>query len=74
MELIGRVSLAHVELGLPLGEASAATLSGATASAFSGVVVKVLEEAEERGEGSLGRVKVSLEECHFASWCCCEWS
>lgn len=72
MELIGRVGLAHIKLGLPVGEAGAATWGGAIV--LSGVVVKVLEEAEERGEGSLGSVKVALEERHFASWCGCEWA
>lgn len=72
VELISSVGLAHIELGLPVGEAGAATLDGAIA--LSRVVVKVLEKAEERGEGGVGRVKVALEERHVASWYCGERS
>lgn len=69
MELVGVGRLPHVELGLPGGEtrASAVAVAGA-ALLVAGVVVEVIEEAEERGEGGVVGVvvEVAREERHCA--------
>lgn len=49
VQLVGVVGLADVKLGLPDGGACASAVG--LAACLAGVAVKVVEEAEERGEG-----------------------
>jgi hypothetical protein len=66
VELVGFTGLADIKLGLPVLKTGAATL--ASSSALTGVVVEVIEKAEERVEGGVvrGVVEVAREESHCA--------
>lgn len=60
MELVGLGGLAHVKLGLPLGNWLAADI--AALAILSAVAVKVVKETEEGRERGLGGVVESARE------------